>query len=454
MENQLSILLSKNKLLKNVDISKFDLNRIKGKLLTVSEGQILYREGDSADNIFLVINGEINIIKKRLLGKTKSLIYTDNDFFGNDEFFEETSRVSTAIALRDSYVLMISREEVDYLISQNDEVFVNLHQPVSEIEEPLTENKEINDFTMEDKRKQTFEEIPQTEVGIIEEGHFNSIADVSRIEEENIIPKLDEAGIVGEEKIEFEKQITEDITSKVSEKIVETPVSNSLDKIETKKEEDFIFDENIFLNEDGIPLSSFGVTEEEIPGEQAEKGSELDDVLFEFLTSTESSEKSEEVVRKEDSLINEIDFDLHNLQKEKLEVTSIEEENLLNNYGESLVNDIEVSKEELLKEEVIDKKNSLLDFETEELFEEIEKEVEKIKEQVIFESKNNIEQPVPIFDKEEKMKSDQLQMIIKAAELVNSTIKIDEVLKNIVEVATGLTNADRGTLYLIDKEKR
>lgn len=222
MENQLSILLSKNKLLKNVDISKFDLNRIKGKLLTVSEGQILYREGDSADNIFLVINGEINIIKKRLLGKTKSLIYTDNDFFGNDEFFEETSRVSTAIALRDSYVLMISREEVDYLISQNDEVFVNLHQPVSEIEEPLTENKEINDFTMEDKRKQTFEEIPQTEVGIIEEGHFNSIADVSRIEEENIIPKLDEAGIVGEEKIEFEKQITEDITSKVSEKIVET----------------------------------------------------------------------------------------------------------------------------------------------------------------------------------------------------------------------------------------
>lgn len=117
------------------------------------------------------------------------------------------------------------------------------------------------------------------------------------------------------------------------------------------------------------------------------------------------------------------------------------------------MNDIEVSKEELLKEEVIDKKNSLLDFETEELFEEIEKEVEKIKEQVIFESKNNIEQPVPIFDKEEKMKSDQLQMIIKAAELVNSTIKIDEVLKNIVEVATGLTNADRGTLYLIDKEK-
>jgi signal transduction histidine kinase len=51
------------------------------------------------------------------------------------------------------------------------------------------------------------------------------------------------------------------------------------------------------------------------------------------------------------------------------------------------------------------------------------------------------------------MKPDELQKIIKAAELVNSNIRIDEVLKTIVDVATELTKADRGTLYLIDKEK-
>ncbi|MHB9040788.1 MAG: GAF domain-containing sensor histidine kinase [Melioribacteraceae bacterium] len=51
------------------------------------------------------------------------------------------------------------------------------------------------------------------------------------------------------------------------------------------------------------------------------------------------------------------------------------------------------------------------------------------------------------------MKSDELQKIIKAAELVNSNLSVKEVLNNIVKVAVELTNADRGTLYLIDNEK-
>ena len=52
------------------------------------------------------------------------------------------------------------------------------------------------------------------------------------------------------------------------------------------------------------------------------------------------------------------------------------------------------------------------------------------------------------------MDSDELQKIIKAAELVNSNIDLREVLKNIVNVAVDLTNADRGTLYIVDKSKK
>ena len=43
------------------------------------------------------------------------------------------------------------------------------------------------------------------------------------------------------------------------------------------------------------------------------------------------------------------------------------------------------------------------------------------------------------------MDSDELQKIIKAAELVNSNIALPEVLKNIVNHACDLTNAHRGT---------
>lgn len=51
------------------------------------------------------------------------------------------------------------------------------------------------------------------------------------------------------------------------------------------------------------------------------------------------------------------------------------------------------------------------------------------------------------------MNSDGLQKIIRAAELVNSNLSIFEVLKNIVHVAVDITNAERGTLYLVDKLK-
>lgn len=40
---------------------------------------------------------------------------------------------------------------------------------------------------------------------------------------------------------------------------------------------------------------------------------------------------------------------------------------------------------------------------------------------------------------------DELQMIIAAAEFVNSNVKLEDVLDNIVSVATNLTKANRGT---------
>lgn len=48
--------------------------------------------------------------------------------------------------------------------------------------------------------------------------------------------------------------------------------------------------------------------------------------------------------------------------------------------------------------------------------------------------------------------SDQLALIIQAAELVNSNVKLDEVLKSIVSAALSITDADRATLYIVDRE--
>lgn len=51
------------------------------------------------------------------------------------------------------------------------------------------------------------------------------------------------------------------------------------------------------------------------------------------------------------------------------------------------------------------------------------------------------------------MEHSLLTKIIDTAQILNSNLSLSEVLKNIVNVAIELTNAERGTFYIIDKEK-
>ncbi len=60
---------------------------------------------------------------------------------------------------------------------------------------------------------------------------------------------------------------------------------------------------------------------------------------------------------------------------------------------------------------------------------------------------------IDIKTEKEFITAEQFEMIVKALQLVNANVKQDEVLKNIINVTLDLTNADRGTLYLVDKEK-
>ncbi|GMU87152.1 MAG: hypothetical protein AMXMBFR48_23930 [Ignavibacteriales bacterium] len=55
-------------------------------------------------------------------------------------------------------------------------------------------------------------------------------------------------------------------------------------------------------------------------------------------------------------------------------------------------------------------------------------------------------------DREAGLSVEQLRMIIEAAKTVNSNVKLDEALTGIVVTASNLTKADRGTLYIIDRE--
>lgn len=500
MENQLSIALSRNKLLKNANISKMDLGNVHGKLITISEGEILYREGDKADGIFLVVSGEINVLKKRLLGKTKSYLFNENDFFGHEEFFEEISRTSTAVALRDSYLISLTRAEVEILIQQNNNVLNNLREPVEEVDAEVSARKE-------EPQKQTHEiRLPEKPEGFTAEivskaeetkdvtaekskDYFQSISDFSRVSDENIIQPLDKSTTFKTPFDMFGTNIIEDFSETAKE--------------EKTTQEKPPFDESAFFNEDGIPKANFELpdTQEQSVPELNKTEDDLNDALFKILSGTDESPAFVPKKDFQESAAKETDeaflssfaipeTDAENIEPSKSVIEppekEIEAKPELSAQPQppekkTIVpqlphDDRKYGKEDFLEEEKVADEGepfkippvlpSLKDKSTVEFFEEVDKRIKNVEQSVAPQIIEPVQtkQYVPPAQKEPEivtptapashaMSADELHMIIKAAELVNSDIRVEEVLKNIVAVATNLTEADRGTLYLVDKEK-
>jgi CRP-like cAMP-binding protein len=126
MERVLFQTLKQNKLFNKVDVDSLIVDDVKGNFLAINEGEILFREGEIVSSLFLVMWGEINVIRKRS-EKTESLIFRENDFFGQEKFLNEDDSNTTVVALRNSYILELTKKEVEFLGQQNEQIYSNIY---------------------------------------------------------------------------------------------------------------------------------------------------------------------------------------------------------------------------------------------------------------------------------------------------------------------------------------
>ncbi len=280
MDQKSILTLKNNNLLKNVNIGDLKIGSSIGRLKTLNGGDVLYRSGDKANSIYLLLNGEVNLVKKKKNGECESVVFSDNDFFGAKELFSKIDRCTTTVSLTDSSLIELTKEEVDFLTTQNDEFALNIQ-------------KGNRDFSFDD----------------------------------NLI----------------------DVT---------------INKSEEKIPEDFISEKEI----DEI-INSIEEQEEQIVGNNSELS--IEEINSRFLNFKEIIGKDEK-----------------------------------NNYN-------------------------------------CKKNVNIIPENKMTSKQNQ--------EKANYMSSEQFEMVIKSLQLVNANVKQDDVLTNIVDVVVNLTNADRGTLYLVDK---
>jgi anti-anti-sigma factor len=119
IQNGLDILsikrkLADNELFRDANLSILNFDHLKLNAIRLKKGEKLFREKDPANSIYLIIEGEIKLIKKNFLGKNHSLLIKDS-FFGHEEYFLQTTRKSTVISVKDSCIIELSKDSIEIL---------------------------------------------------------------------------------------------------------------------------------------------------------------------------------------------------------------------------------------------------------------------------------------------------------------------------------------------------
>src|SRR5829696_2666981 len=101
------------------DLSADDLKQLYEMAETVSipAGQLVLREGDPGDSLYVVIDGELEVTKRQGNQDVLLALYEPGQFFGEMALLEQAPRSASVRTLRESTLLMISQGAFQTLLS-------------------------------------------------------------------------------------------------------------------------------------------------------------------------------------------------------------------------------------------------------------------------------------------------------------------------------------------------
>ena len=267
MENKITQTFKNNKLLQNIDSSKLNFKDIKGKLVTLKEGEILFREGEVSESIFLIVSGEIKIYERDENEIKNSLIITGGEFFGHLDFYETSIRHTNAVGVKDSYLIAVSKAEMNNLLWQDVNILQNLKNLCSfKSEEP----ESLAVSNVETQNEESLPDILENE--IINEGTLKFDESSFSLEEEVV-------------KLEDNEPSLTDINSGFS-------IENNFDMLNNSVYDDIEKDFDVLSNEvkDNTELNeNIDLTEENLDILESKDSLELPDTsdLLEFIDDEE-----------------------------------------------------------------------------------------------------------------------------------------------------------------------
>jgi len=101
-------------------------NPLKEYAVPYLKGDMVFKEGDSGAEMFVIQSGKVEIYKEINGEKRFSVTFEKGDFFGEMSLLESLPRTANAVVLEDAELIVINSTVFDQMIRQNIEIAVRM----------------------------------------------------------------------------------------------------------------------------------------------------------------------------------------------------------------------------------------------------------------------------------------------------------------------------------------
>ena len=89
------------------------------KRLKLGIGKYVFRKGDAANGVYLVLSGSVGIFLPRNGTKDPDFLVRDNELFGEMGVVSDQSRMATALTVTECDLIFVSRDEFDKMVDDS-----------------------------------------------------------------------------------------------------------------------------------------------------------------------------------------------------------------------------------------------------------------------------------------------------------------------------------------------
>lgn len=122
-----------------------------GQILSCPEGQVIFKEGDAGDGLFVVVKGSVRISKQSATGEEALAILSPHAFFGEMALIDLSPRAADAIANEPTDLFFLPLKDLRALFESHHQIALKVLYALCEVlAQRLRETNEryMNVFTI------------------------------------------------------------------------------------------------------------------------------------------------------------------------------------------------------------------------------------------------------------------------------------------------------------------